>query len=89
MPPPPTARVFSKNSRVIGFHVKIIAKESMKQAAEELKRLKGQENSEEPTNCGASFDGTWQRRGYSSRNGCVTAISMDTGKVLSARYVQM
>ncbi|GFU66021.1 uncharacterized protein TNCV_4515751 [Trichonephila clavipes] len=26
-------------------------------------------------------DGTWQRRGYSSMNGCVAALSVDTGKV--------
>ena len=29
-----------------------------------------------------SCDGTWQKRGFSSRNGCVTVISIDTGKVL-------
>ncbi|GFV69086.1 uncharacterized protein TNCV_2929151 [Trichonephila clavipes] len=28
------------------------------------------------------MDGTWQRRGYTSMNGCVAAISVDTGKVL-------
>ncbi|GFW66600.1 hypothetical protein TNCV_3841391 [Trichonephila clavipes] len=27
-------------------------------------------------------DGTWQRRGYSSMNGCVAALSVDTGKVV-------
>ena len=32
--------------------------------------------------CAVSCDGTWQRRGFSFSNGCVTAISMDTGKVL-------
>ncbi|GFS60765.1 uncharacterized protein TNCV_2001651 [Trichonephila clavipes] len=32
------------------------------------------------TGCGISLDGTWQRRGYSSLNVCVTAISVDTGK---------
>ena len=31
----------------------------------------------------ASFDGTWQRRGYASLNGVVSAISIDTGKCLS------
>ena len=29
-----------------------------------------------------SVDGAWQKRGFSSLNGCVAAISMDTGKVL-------
>ncbi|GFY30968.1 uncharacterized protein TNCV_1629411 [Trichonephila clavipes] len=27
--------------------------------------------------CGISVDGTWQRRGYSSMNGCVAALSVD------------
>ena len=30
----------------------------------------------------ASYDGTWQRRGFSSLHGCVAAISMENGKVL-------
>ena len=30
---------------------------------------------------GLSVDSTWQRRGFSSNNGVVTAISIDTGKV--------
>ncbi|GBN02992.1 hypothetical protein AVEN_113474-1 [Araneus ventricosus] len=29
-----------------------------------------------------SFDGTWQNRGHTSLNGCVSAISVDSGKVL-------
>ena len=31
----------------------------------------------------ASFDGTWQRRGYASLNGVVSCISIDTGKCLA------
>ena len=30
----------------------------------------------------ASFDGTWQRRGYASLNGVLTAISIENGKCL-------
>ena len=84
MPPPPTEKAFLSNSRVIGRHIKVIAKETMKKAGEEVFSLKKQSNSSgaEPVNCGVSCDGTWQKRGYSSRNGCVTVISMDTGKVL-------
>ena len=33
-------------------------------------------------NCAVSCDGTWKRRGFSSLNGCVATISMDTGKIL-------
>ncbi|GFT93240.1 uncharacterized protein TNCV_2220061 [Trichonephila clavipes] len=28
------------------------------------------------------MDGTWEKRGYSSHNGCVSCISIDTGKIL-------
>ncbi|GFV41137.1 uncharacterized protein TNCV_2667281 [Trichonephila clavipes] len=32
--------------------------------------------------CGVNVDGTWQKRGYSSLNGCVSTISVDSGKIL-------
>ncbi|GFW43405.1 uncharacterized protein TNCV_2924531 [Trichonephila clavipes] len=32
--------------------------------------------------CGVSVDGTWQRRGHMSLNGCVSVISIDTGQIL-------
>ena len=41
-----------------------------------------QENSNEMTKCGVLCVGTWQRRGYCSLNGCVTTLSIDTGKCL-------
>ena len=84
MPPPPTEKAFIFNSRVIGRHVKEIAKESMKKAGQDIYAFKNQCTASEagPFNCGVSCDGTWQKRGYSSRNGCVTVISMDTGRVL-------
>ena len=84
MPSPPTEKAFIFNSRVIGRHVKIIAEESMKKAGQDVYALKSQETSSAtgPVNCGISCDGTWQKRGYSSRNGCVTVISMDTGRVI-------
>ncbi|GFU89257.1 uncharacterized protein TNCV_2549781 [Trichonephila clavipes] len=34
------------------------------------------------TECGVFVDGTWQERGRSSLNGCVAALSIDTGKLL-------
>ena len=34
------------------------------------------------TDTAVSVDGSWQRRGFSSLNGVVTAISMDTDKIL-------
>ena len=35
----------------------------------------------------ASFDGTWQKRGYSSLNGVITAIAKDSGKWFDYRVM--
>ena len=53
-----------------------VADESMKTAAAELKEI------EQSNDIAASFDGSWQKPGYSSLNGIVSAISVTTGKVL-------
>ncbi|XP_032242888.2 uncharacterized protein LOC116621099 [Nematostella vectensis] len=81
MPPPPTARAYSKNSKTISKHIKAIASETMKRAAIEIKDQKAA-SADDIVNCGVSCDGTWQKRGFCSKNGCVTVISMDNGKVL-------
>ncbi|GFU84920.1 uncharacterized protein TNCV_58591 [Trichonephila clavipes] len=36
---------------------------------------------------GVSVDGTWKRRGYSSLNGCVSVISIDSGNVLDVEFM--
>ncbi|GFT48272.1 uncharacterized protein TNCV_4708431 [Trichonephila clavipes] len=59
----------------------IVSIESMKNAATEVKKLKNSPL-ESISCCGVSLDGTWQKRGYSSHNGCVSCISIDTGKIL-------
>ncbi|GFT95622.1 uncharacterized protein TNCV_310391 [Trichonephila clavipes] len=51
----------------------------MTEAADEVRKLK---NTSDVAECGVSVDGTWQRRGHSSLNGCVAVLSIDTGKVL-------
>ncbi|GFX38417.1 uncharacterized protein TNCV_2343921 [Trichonephila clavipes] len=53
---------------------------SMQKAASELLVLHPTKN--KIVECGISVDGTWQRRGYSSMNRCVAALSVDTGKVV-------
>ncbi|GFW09073.1 uncharacterized protein TNCV_3081651 [Trichonephila clavipes] len=53
-----------------------VAQENINAALSEIK------GSNSFTKCGISIDGTWQRRGNSSLNGCVSAISVDTGKIL-------
>ena len=84
MPPPPRTKSFKKSSHVIAKHAKTVAMNSMKAAAEEVCSLKGNEDADgtDPVNCGISCDGTWQRRGHSSLNGCITVMAVDTGKVL-------
>ncbi|GFY07681.1 uncharacterized protein TNCV_4095511 [Trichonephila clavipes] len=52
----------------------------MQKAASELLVLHPTKN--KIVECGISVDGTWQRRGYSLMNGCVAALSVDTGKVV-------
>ncbi|GFS48743.1 uncharacterized protein TNCV_788441 [Trichonephila clavipes] len=37
--------------------------------------------------CGVSVDGTWQKRGYFSLNGCVSTISVDSGKILDIEVI--
>ena len=49
--------------------------------ADAAKELRGDE---ETADIGVSVDGTWQRKGFTSTLGVVTAISVDTGKVLDS-----
>ncbi|GFX30947.1 uncharacterized protein TNCV_4146551 [Trichonephila clavipes] len=57
--------------------VQEVAEESMIKAATEIVE-KQQNLSSYIVKCDISVDGTWQRRGYTSMNGCVAAISVDT-----------
>lgn len=81
MPPPPRPTSYSNHNRSLLKAVKEVALETMKEAAEEIHELKP-ETDDGIAQCGVSCDGTWQRRGFSSLNGCMSAISMDTGKCL-------
>ncbi|GFU12837.1 hypothetical protein TNCV_3574021 [Trichonephila clavipes] len=58
----------------------------MIKAATEIVEKK-QNLSSDIVKCGISVDGTWQRRCYTSMNGCVAAISVDTGKVLDIEVI--
>ncbi|GFW48844.1 uncharacterized protein TNCV_3900421 [Trichonephila clavipes] len=66
--------------------VQEVVEESMIKAATEIVE-KQQNLSSDIVKCGISVDGTWQRRGYTSMNGCVAAISVDTGKVLDIEVI--
>lgn len=51
----------------------------MADAAAEVRRVMGS------AVCGVSGDGTWQKHGHSSLNGCVSVISVDMGKVIDVK----
>ena len=62
----------------------------MKNAAFEVKEKlsKNIENLvDQVIDCDVSFNGSWQKRGYSSKNGIVSAITNDNGKVLDFTVV--
>lgn len=76
MPSPMLSNNYTKISDKLRVSAKKVAEKSMAAAASELR-------GEAPTaDVGVSVDGTWQRKGYSSMNGVITAISVDNGKVL-------
>ncbi|CAL1289284.1 unnamed protein product [Larinioides sclopetarius] len=47
-----------------------VATKSMKTSANKIMVLNSAQK--DNTSCGVSLDGTWQKRGYSSLNGCAT-----------------
>ena len=68
---------FNKVSCVLKGTVQVIAEKSMADVAEQLKGPNNDTN-----DAAVSIDGTWQREGFTSTLGVVTAISVDNGKVL-------
>ena len=78
IPSMPTRKNYDKLNKSLKTAVFDVAQESMTRAGLEVKNLIGKKN----TDCGVSVDGSWQKRGFVSLNGFVSAISMDTGKVL-------
>lgn len=85
LPSPPNKTAYTLQEVKLLRVVSEVAQESMAKAAAEVKTRSKSDDS--PTKCGVSVDGTWQRRGYTSLNGCVAAISVDTGKVLDVEIM--
>lgn len=80
MPPPPKPNAYQRHNKALMKAAKKVADDTMLSAAKEIHQVSHDAN--EITSCGVSCDGTWQRRGHSSMNGCVTVLSMETGKCL-------
>ncbi|GFU50108.1 acetoacetyl-CoA synthetase [Trichonephila clavipes] len=83
-PDVPSKRAFGFLERKLEFAASNVACNTMKEAALEIR---SNETDTEFSQCGVSVDGTWQRRGYSSLNGCVSVISIDSGKVLDVEFM--
>jgi hypothetical protein len=80
MTQPPRPTPYSLHNKAILQSAKNVYTKTFNNATNEIHHLK-QTSSNEVVDCAVSCDGTWQRRGFSSLNGCVTTISMDTGKI--------
>ena len=77
MPMPMTQKSYNATVKRITETVTEVAKETMSDGANAIKCDKNN-----LTDTSVSVDGSWQRRGYSSFNGVVTAISVENGKIL-------
>lgn len=92
LPLPMAKASFYKLSSKINKAVKNVAQKCIQDAAKEA-RAKSLNNCDEGyADIRVSNDGAWQRRGFSSLNGNVTTIAMDTGKIIDyesmSRYCQ-
>ena len=77
MPTPMTVKNYNVISKNLTNAAKDVALKSMKDATNEAKKYKGCVG-----DIGISVDGSWQKRGYTSLNGVITAISIDNGKIV-------
>eukprot|EP00112_Aurelia_sp_Birch-Aquarium-sp1_P017849 Seg418.7 transcript_id=Seg418.7/GoldUCD/mRNA.D3Y31 product="hypothetical protein" protein_id=Seg418.7/GoldUCD/D3Y31 len=88
MMPPMAKTTFSdKNADIHDVYMSVCQK-SMKEAAlESQKAVEKSINEDSVSDIDVSLDGTWQRRGYASMNGVVTAISHVNGKCVDAQVL--
>ena len=80
MPQAMQQKCYESILRRIEIASETVAQESMKNAANELK-----DGSSDVKDVKCMFDGTWQRRGFSSLVGAVSCLSTDSGK---AKFVK-
>ena len=84
LPKPVSKPSFHKHQKALAQAARCVAEKSRNAAATELLA------EDDSGQIAVTYDGTWQRRGYSSLNGVFTAIAWSTGKVVdvhtSAKY---
>ena len=75
-----TKKKFFKICKTLEKVITEVAQESMSDAATDIKEKT--DSAARPVDISVSVDGSWQKRGFSSLNGNVAAISLKNGKVL-------
>ncbi|GFT68875.1 uncharacterized protein NPIL_617801 [Nephila pilipes] len=78
LPPPPTK--FTKFNNNLLQAARETCEESMAEAVHEAI-----EENEGGRDIAVAVDGSWQKRGFSSKNGVVTVTSVDTGKLIEVK----
>ena len=81
MPGPVAKKSFQTHVKAIARVSKEVAEAEMKKAVEEI-RAAANAGKNETLDIAVSCDGTWARRGFQSLYGMVSAIHVDTGKVV-------
>ena len=86
---PMNINAYKKSETILYDKYKKVAHDDMKNVTQEIreKQLGKKFSEDEVVDIDASFDGTWQKRGHSSLNGIVSAISRDTGKCFDYRVM--
>ena len=79
LPPPVHEGAYREINRTFNASVKKISEQIMSEAVSELR---GKDNPDAVLDIGVSVDGTWQKRGFTSINGAVVAVSLNSGKVV-------
>lgn len=81
LPSVPNKSAYQRHIKEINAVIKVLATDTMNDAAASLISATGRNE------CAVAVDGTWQRRGFSSLVGVVTAVSVKTGKVLDVEVM--
>ena len=82
--PPMAYATFSDMNKELAACYSTVADNSMLQAVREIN---GDNSDDLICNIAVSCDGTWQKRGYSSLDGVVSVINVETGKVIDYRVL--
>lgn len=86
MLPPMNENAYRDHVKAVRDATKSVAEESMSKAANDVKEFY-EPNEEGLYDTALSGDGKWQKRGFSSSCGIVTALSTVTGKALDCEVM--